>query len=529
MGGPAKDESRNVIEGGLHAGAPTSPTEGPSLGGDRLTRNALYNLIGQGAPLLVAILAIPVLDAELGTAQYGILLIAWMLIGYFGLFDLGMGRALTQLVAERLGDDRIRNIPPLIWTALGLAGAVGVVGALLLAAAAPLVSRYVAADLSPAEQRDTVTALFILSSAVPFVVSTACLRGVLAARQRFDVINALRIPMGIFTFVGPLVVVPFVPTLSAVMIVLVAGRIAACGAHVYFTVREFPGLRTGLRLRKRLVVPLLKFGGWMTVSNIVSPLMVYLDRLIIGFVLTATAVAYYATPWEVVTKLLIIPSAISAVLFPSISFLHSRSEHQAARVFVTGLKFTALALLPGCLLVVAAAGVGLEFWLGTDYATHGTVPMQLLTLGVFLNGVASVPFALIQGRGRPDITAKLHLLELPLYLVLLFALITPFGLVGVAVAWVVRVGLDLGFLLVLSRPYAETMRSEYRKAVSASVLFAGAIFGMIFVADLVVAVTSGVVLIVAGGALTWRYLLSIDETAFLRRLAHRYVRWIPAV
>ena len=47
---------------------------------------------------------------------------------------------------------------------------------------------------------------------------------------------------------------------------------------------------------------LLRFGGWMTVSNIVGPLMVTLDRFLIGALISVSAVAYYATPYEVVSQ-----------------------------------------------------------------------------------------------------------------------------------------------------------------------------------------------------------------------------------
>jgi len=71
--------------------------------GRRLARNVLWNLLGTGAPLLVALFAIPLLIEGLGTERFGVLLIAWMVVGYFSLFDMGLGRALTKLVAEKLG------------------------------------------------------------------------------------------------------------------------------------------------------------------------------------------------------------------------------------------------------------------------------------------------------------------------------------------------------------------------------------------------------------------------------------------
>ena len=73
--------------------------------GRLLARNTIWNLVGEGAPLLVGVVAIPILIHALGTARFGILMIVWMLIGYLGLFDLGMGRALTNPVAQKLPSD----------------------------------------------------------------------------------------------------------------------------------------------------------------------------------------------------------------------------------------------------------------------------------------------------------------------------------------------------------------------------------------------------------------------------------------
>src|SRR5215472_7625436 len=85
----------------------TAPTlDDPAVrltSGHLLARNSVWNLAGQILPLLVAVVSIPVLVRGLGTDRFGILLIAWAVIGYFGIFDFGISRALTQLVARRLG------------------------------------------------------------------------------------------------------------------------------------------------------------------------------------------------------------------------------------------------------------------------------------------------------------------------------------------------------------------------------------------------------------------------------------------
>jgi len=150
----------------------------PNLtGGRRLARNVVWNLLGTGAPLLVAIVAIPMLIEGLGLARFGVLTLAWMVVGYFSLFDLGLGRALTKLVAEKLGKGQDDEIPSLIWTAMSLMAALGVLGAVVVAALSPwLVSSVlkIPVDLQP----ETLTAFYLLAASIPIVISTTGLRGI---------------------------------------------------------------------------------------------------------------------------------------------------------------------------------------------------------------------------------------------------------------------------------------------------------------------------------------------------------------
>ena len=64
--------------------------------------------------MLLAIVAIPMVIEGMGLARFGVLTIAWMVVGYFSLVDFGLGRALTKLVAEKLGSGQGNEIPPLI-------------------------------------------------------------------------------------------------------------------------------------------------------------------------------------------------------------------------------------------------------------------------------------------------------------------------------------------------------------------------------------------------------------------------------
>ena len=56
-----------------------------------------------------------------------------------------------------------------------------------------------------------------------------------------------------------------------------------------------------------------------------------------------------------------------------------------------------------------------------------------------------------QARGRADLTAKIHLAELPFYVTSVFYLIRADGIKGAAIAWTLRVGVEAIVLFVVAR------------------------------------------------------------------------------
>ena len=443
-----------------------SNTPNELTNGSILARNTAFNLLGQFAPLVVAIFAIPLLIRGLGIDRFGVLTLAWVVIGYFSLFDLGLGRALTKLVAEKLGADLKEEIPAFVQTALLVMFLLGVSGALAVILLLPWVVRNVL-NIPQVLQTETLKAFYVLALSVPVVITSTGLRGILDAYQRFDLTNAVRIPLGIYSFLAPLFVLPFSQNLFPVVLILVAGRLIGCMVHLQLCLYVVPALRRVIVLQRAMVGRLISFGSWITVTNIVSPLMVYLDRFLIGALISVAAVAYYATPYEVVTKFLLIPGALVGVLFPAFSTSFVQDRSRAILLFGRGVKYVFLALLPITLLIVTLAEEGLRFWLGAEFAQNSTRVLQWLAVGVFINSLAQVPFALIQGSGRPDLTAKLHLIELPFYLVALWWLIGAKGIEGVAIAWVARIVVDTILLFHMAQRLLQTgVRTMWRELLT---------------------------------------------------------------
>ncbi len=421
---------------------------GKLTSGRLLAKNSFLNLAGQLVPIIAGFLVIPQLVHKLGTTRFGILTLAWAVIGYSNLFDLGLGRALTNLVADKLGIGEAKALSPLVWTGLWLMFLSGLLGTLVMAPLCPWLVRSalnVPADL----QHEVLFSFYEIAGSIPVVIVTSGLRGILEAQQLFMWVNAVRAPTGILTFVGPWIVLFFSNSLVNIVFALVIVRCMAFVAQAALVLWQMPSLYEEGSWQVSAVKPLVTFGGWMTVTNLVGPIMVSMDRFLIGAFISMSAVAYYATPYEIVTKFSIVSASLAAVLFPAFSAA-TRDMSRLTYLLDRGVNYVFLSLFPPCLILVTFAYSALRFWLGDQFAHNSTMVLQLLAIGMLINSLAQIPFALVQGIGRPDLTAKLHLLELPFYLPLLWWLIHVFGIKGAAIAWVIRVLLDAFALFLLA-------------------------------------------------------------------------------
>jgi O-antigen/teichoic acid export membrane protein len=490
-----------------------------------LARNAALNLAGQAVPLVTALVAIPWLIRGLGADRFGVLALAWAAIGYFGLVDLGLGRALTHAVATRLGSDREDELVALGWTALTLMFVLGAVGAAALAAATPwLVTDLlkIPADLTAESARS----FYLLALSLPIVVSTAGLRGIIEAHQHFGLATMLRIPLAIFSYAGPVAALPFTHRLDIVVAVLVLGRLVTWLAHFAFCVKRYAFLRHRIALRRHVIWPLLRVGGWMTVSNVVSPLMTYFDRFLIGALLPVAAVAYYVTPFEAVMKLLLFPSALMGVLFPAFAESFARDRARTAQLFDKGMRVVVLVVFPLSLVLVTLASEILRVWVGAEFSRSGSAVLQWLAVGALINSVGYVGFAVLQGVGRPDLTGKLNLVELPLYVAAIWLLATTLGLAGVAMAWTLRVLVDTVALWVMARRNLATDRRVVHTPMMTWVTMALALL----VGALLPGTAARIAYVFASAAVylpvAWFGLVTPSERQALRRILRRPVRAI---
>ena len=407
-----------------------------------LARNTVLNFLGEVIPLAVGVLAIPPIIEGLGNARFGILSLLWVLLWYFSIFDLGLGRAVTKQVSECLGKGDAKKIPRIYWTAVAMQAAISCAALLLFVLLVPLL---VGTLLNiPSElKKETERTLYLLSLFIPVIMIASSCKGVLEAGQRFDVINAIKIPANLSVFILSWLGIILGFGLPGIILLLLISRCAVLLAYFLYDLRVFPALGRSITVEASALRLLLTFGGWSTVTTLASPILVYAERFIIIYFLSAATLAIYAAPAEIVLRLSIIPLSLSMTLFPAFSHAGASDRTRVADLLDRPLKYILYVMAPLTITLIVFGRDILSFWLGAEYAGEGLVAFQILTAGVFFNALAYVPFTAVQGLGRPDLKAKLDFVLVPLFLVLGILMVRSWGLAGAALAKLVVTLLDL--------------------------------------------------------------------------------------
>jgi O-antigen/teichoic acid export membrane protein len=437
----------------VDAAAGVTNIRAKALSGTRTVAiSAVWNLLGRAGPILVAIVATPVLVSELGVTRWGVFTIALSLVGIFGIFDLGVGRALVRSIAERIGAGEEHSASTLVITGIVALAGFGTVGGAFAALGAHFwVKHWLRID--PALQGEVLHCLYVLAFSAPFVLMSAAMWSVIAAYQKFRIANLINIPLHTFYFIGPLLVLRVWDSLVGVMLVLVLCRMATAAIYWWLCRRIMPSLR-GARPDWRELGPLLRVGGWMSISNITFPMLMYSDRFIIASVLTAELTAYYTTPFDAVIRMTLVPIAIMTSAYPAMAMSFRNDPANTANLFRRSLLVIVTILFPACLLAASFNAELMATWLGASFAAHAAPVLRWLIVGLLINAVDGAVAGLIDAIGKPDVNAKLSVLELVLSIPILLVLLAWFGIEGAAITWVLRCCTDFILrLFILARLY----------------------------------------------------------------------------
>lgn len=391
--------------------------------------------MGSVVPACIAIPSLGYMARQLDAGLFGVALLIWALVGYAGIFDAGLGKAVVRFTAMELDEASARG--QILGTALVSVVIAGAVATCILYLLAGFLTHNLF-NVQAVFAADSIRGIQIASFCVaPFLVSVI-LQSYLEGTEQFKSFNYYRSVSGGLTYLLPVAGLVLHYGFTGMIVGLVVARIASMLIISYVVSTQ--NAPRNWHYSKSTLIKMVRFGGWLTLTNIISPFMVYMDRFIVAKILGARAVAFYTAPAELVSRMSLIPVSITRALFPRLSALNG--VEGAAEVQRQATLYMMIVALPTATLLIFAAPLVIGLWLGSAYVLPSTPVLRILLVGFVFNSLALIPYNSLQAKGHSDITAKIHMVEIVPYLLLLIIAILKWGVVGAASIWSLRMIVD---------------------------------------------------------------------------------------
>lgn len=433
-----------------------------------VARNSVYNLAGSALPMLVSLATVPAYLATIGPSRFGVLSVVWLLLGYFGLFDLGLGLATAQRIAA-LPEDAHADRALRFWSALFTNAGLGLLGGLILVPIAQYYFGHVL-KIDEALRAELLSCVWWLAAAVPVATTSGVLTGALQGQERFAMLNSISVGSTLLFQILPLATALLIsPSLAwvlpAALLTRMIGLLVLAADCWRRMLRGYP--IAGDRHEARMMIG---FGGWTTVSALFGPLMGAADRLAIGGVIGAREVSFYAIPYSLAERTTIVGNSVASASFPRIAALGGAEGRALA---LATQRFLMAVMLPVLVFGVFAIVPFLQLWVGKSFAGESAVAGAIVMAAMWSDGASRAPLYALRGYGQPRLIALVDLIQIIPYLAFLLAAIRIWGIEGAAGAYVVR---STGNYLLLSG-FARTFSATIAGNLASFALLTASVFG----------------------------------------------------
>ncbi|RDK03667.1 flippase [Paraburkholderia lacunae] len=478
-----------------------------------ILKNIAINFAGSVVPTFISLATVPAYLHLMGVDRYGVINLVWALIGYFSVLDLGTSLATENQIAKvRDADDG--SVERIFWSACALNLGTGIIGGLIVYFGAFLYIQH-GVKIEPAFQREVMASLPWIAIAVPLANVTWVFAGAITAVERFASFNTNQTIGTILFQVLPLAAIYFIsPSLAVAIPAAVCARLIA-GVMLGMATWRALNIRRVCKPEWPVIAELFGYGRWLLLFSGAGMISQTLDRVLIGSMLGARFVAYYATPQNLVNRLNILPGAMLRTLFPRLSASAREDADQLAR---GALAFLNGAFTPCVIVALFALEPFLTIWLGAQMAVACAPVGRILIVGVWLAGQSSILGILIQAQANPAAVAKVSWIQLPVFIGALWLSIHFFGIAGAASVIVVKALFDYCAFLYFSRLHVKTIVANMLAHLAFLVL-ASVLAGL--VEALPVAAVVGAVLVAAN--LGW----SLHVSSELRSVLKKGLRRVP--
>lgn len=388
--------------------------------------NTLVNVTGTIASALISLVIVPFALLELGSANYGLLTLVWLVLGYLNLFDFGISKASARYISLSTTQNEVSSV---FLNSTTLSIAIGIVGTIITLACYFVFSTVIEKHVTVV---DIGKLIFPISLMIPLGTIYSSLLGCLQGRKFFVRYNSILVANTVLIQICPILYSIYIgKDAEGIVFSALGGRVISVFILVVASKSLYSKDRS-VRFQFSLVSDLLNFGKWVLGTSIIGPLVAISDRFLIGAMLGTSKAASYSIPFQLSEKSTLLTNSLTQSLYPDLSANNPDISRKRIDAFIELAAF----LVFSCAVLLAP--IVLELWISKAFAIENRMLFQLILCGFYFSNVAKLTFVYLQSQGKSNILSYLLLIQIPVYVITLYHGITSFGIQGVSIAFTGR-------------------------------------------------------------------------------------------
>ncbi len=379
--------------------------------------------------IAVGIFLSPFILHRLGDAAFGIWILIFSITGYYGLFDLGIRSSIVRFVSKHTATNETGELAKYINTSLFTYTAIGLLATMVTVALTVAIDRLF--KIPPAMQTQARWLMLMAGGSVALGFPLGVFGGILDGLQCFYINNWTGILSTLLR--AALIVYVLHHGYGLLMVALITVSLPILtsilrGIVVFRLLRVPIGLQYVDRESFKQIV---HYSATTTIVIIAAQLRFRTDELVVGSMLSASAVTFFTNGVRPVDYAQQLVASLAQIFVPMASQSEAVGQMDRVRkIYVAGNRACALVILPmaAALLILGKSVIGV--WMGFKYVAASYPVMVILTIPIMLFFMQGASGRILIGMGKHLDFAKVVFMEGIANLILSIVLVRPFGIAG---------------------------------------------------------------------------------------------------
>lgn len=407
---------------------------------NRVIGSGYISLAFQAFPLIIGLISVPLNIEILGNELWGVYSISVGFIFIFMYFSLGVGPAISYELPKLININDSNQISKLLSNGfiitISIAICFSVIGYLL--------ADTIAIKLFNIKSTDYFYLFQYSSICGGLAVIISFQRSIFESSQDFFIVSVNRILISCSLLTAPIInhYIFNQPAKESIILILYSYILVSL-IYVLLIRKKYKQI-TIFNYDQETIIKLISFGKWISFQSIIHQFFLNIDRMIISSFIGVNQVAFYTTPYDLLSKLTVISTSLTAGLIPGVSYWTKNNMVKNIKTIEKKLiKKFLLIYVPILVFLFLLAEEILKQWISSEYMIKSSSVFKILVIAFCINSFSNMYAKLLIALNKPNLFFYISSISTIIFIFCCFVLVNKFAIEGVAFAVFLKVSVDL--------------------------------------------------------------------------------------